>query len=266
MTATRTGLLLLALAAASSGVCLAAEASPRAGGEPDYAEWDRLLAAYYDPAHGFDYGGLKARDSAALQKLRAALGTVNVSALDRDQQLAFWINLYNVNTVARVVEGYPVASIRDLSSDPIIRLNVFSKETVPFGGGKISLNTIENDKVREGFHDPRIHFALNCAAKSCPPLRGEAFVGARVGAQLDDQVRKFMAGPATRVEAKGGDVTLHVTKIFDWFEKDFDRWGGSVVAFVRKYLPSEKARLLPAKGEVDVEHDDYDWALNDWKR
>jgi hypothetical protein len=256
-------LLLCAVAGSRSG---AAADAPPAGGEPDYAEWNRLLAGYYDPARGMDYGGLKAKEGAALQRLRQMLAKVDVAKLDRNQQLAYWLNLYNVNVVSRVVEGYPVASIRDLSTDPLIRLNVFSKETAPFGNGKISLNTIENDRVREGFHDPRIHFAINCAAKSCPPLRTEAFVGARVGQQLDDQVRRYMAGNGIRVEGKG-DVTLHVVKIFDWFEKDFAKWGGGVLAFVRKFLPPEKARLLPADDDkVDLDYDSYDWSLNDWKR
>ncbi len=245
---------------------LASVAVPAPAAEPDYAEWNRLLAGYYDPAKGMDYRGLKARELPALDRLRQSLAKVDPAALDRKEQLAFWLNLYNVNVVTRVVEGYPTASIRDLSTDPVIRLNVFSKETVPFGGGKVSLNWIENDKVREGFKDPRIHFALNCAAKSCPPLRGEAYVGARVDQQLDDQVRKFFSGSALRVENDGGDHVLHVSKIFDWFEKDFVKWGGGVVPFVRKHLPPEKARLLPPNVKVEVEHDDYDWSLNDWKR
>ena len=246
-----------------------------AAAEPDYAEWNRLLAGYYHPAHGMDYRGLKAREAPALQRLRQALAKVDVAALGRDAQLAFWINLYNVNIVARVVDGYPVDSIRDLSTDPIVRLNVFSKETVPFSSGKVSLDWIENEKVREGFHDPRIHFALNCAAKSCPPLRGEAYVGTRVDAQLDQQVEKFLAGPGLRVERKDGRPILHVTKIFDWFEKDFVSWGGGVVPFLDSHAPLEKAQLIP-KGSIDapewglgaarVVYDDYDWSLNDWKR
>jgi hypothetical protein len=243
-----------------------AAASRAAAAEPDYAEWTRLLAAYSDPARGVDYRGLGARESAALQRLRQSLAKVDVATLDRDQQLAFWLNLYNVNVVALVVDHYPVESIRDLSTDPIVRLNVFKKPNVPFGGGTISLDAIENDKVRDGFHDPRIHFALNCAARSCPPLRTEAFAGARVDAQLDDQARRFLAGPGLRVVRRGGKPTLQVSKIFDWFENDFERWGGGVLAFLRRHAPPEKARAIPAKGDVDLEHDDYDWSLNDWRR
>ncbi|MEA2489816.1 MAG: hypothetical protein QOH21_1608, partial [Acidobacteriota bacterium] len=134
----------------------------------DLGQWNRILGAYYNPAYGFDYKALKAHDAAALQAVRHQLGKVNVAALDRKSQLAHWINVYNVNTVATIVESYPVESIRDLSTDPLIRLNVFKKDRVPVGGTKLSLNDVENDRIREGFHDPRIHFSINCAAKSCP--------------------------------------------------------------------------------------------------
>ncbi|HEV7922800.1 MAG TPA: DUF547 domain-containing protein [Thermoanaerobaculia bacterium] len=236
-------------------------AAAQAQQEPDYSAWTALLQKYYDPARGMDYAALKARDGQTLQSLRNGLAKVNVAALNRKQQLAYWINVYNINSVATIVENYPVKSIRDISTDPIIRLNVFKKDRVPFGGGKLSLNDVENDKIREGFHDPRIHFAINCAAKSCPPIRPEAFTGAQLDAQLDDQARKFLGG----VRISGN--TAHVTKIMDWFGEDFDKWGGGKSAFLRRYLPAEKQRALDQAGSnIDFSYDDYDWSLNDWRR
>jgi hypothetical protein len=233
--------------------------------EPDYREWNRILTAYYNPAHGMDYAALKARDARALQAFRQQLGRVNPAALNPKQQLAYWINVYNVNVVSTIVEGYPVESIRDLSTDPLIRLNVFKKERVPTGGKLISLDEVENKRIRETFHDPRIHFAINCAARSCPPIRTEAYTGARVDAQLDDQVRKFLSG--VRLVKDGDELDVHVTKIVDWFGDDFDKWGGGKAAFLRRYLTPDKQRMLDAaKGNLDFEYDDYDWALNDWKR
>jgi hypothetical protein len=229
--------------------------------EPGYAQWNRILATYYDPAHGMDYAGLKARDAKALQTLRQQLGIVNVAALTPKEQLAYWINVYNVNVVATVVEKYPVDSIRDISTDPIVRLNVFKKDRVPFGKELLSLDDVEHKKIREPFKDARIHFAINCAAKSCPPIRSEAYVGARVDAQLDDQARKFLTGPfGARFTRNGDDLTMKVTKIMDWFGDDFEKWSGGKVAFVRRYVS------VPPSKEVKIAYDDYDWALNDWKR
>lgn len=228
--------------------------------EPDYSEWNRILAKYSHPARGMNYSGLKAREAKALQALRQKLGKVNVAALNPKQQLAYWINVYNVNVVATVVEKYPVDSIRDISTDPIIRLNVFKKARVPFGKTLLSLDDVEHKKIRETFHDARIHFAINCAAKSCPPVRGEAYSGAKLDAQLDDQARKFLTGPfGARFERDGDELTIKTTKIMDWFGEDFDKWAGGRAAFIKKYVN------VPAAKEIEIEYDDYDWALNDWK-
>lgn len=227
----------------------------------DFTQWNRILTTYYDPAHGMNYRALKARDFATVQALRQQLARVNVAALDRKSQLAYWINVYNINTVATILENYPVESIRDISTDPIIRLNVFKKERVPFGNAKLSLDQVENEKIREGFHDPRIHFAINCAAKSCPPLRTEAYSGALIDQQLDDQARRFLG--TTRFRRDGATLVIRTSKILEWFEKDFQKWGGGQLAFIRRYMPPDKQRLIDQTSEYQLEYDDYDWSLNE---
>jgi hypothetical protein len=216
----------------------------------DYSPWNTILSKYYEPARGFDYASLKAHDATTLESLRQQLGRVNVAALNRKQQLAYWINVYNINTVATIVENYPVKSIRDLSTDPLI-FTVFKKKRVPFGSELLSLDDVETTKIREAFHDPRIHFAINCAAKSCPPIRTEAYVGERVDAQLDDQARRFLTAN-TRFSRDGDTLVIHVTKIMDWFGGDF----GDKVAFLRKYI------AVPAAKSYEFAYDDYDWSLN----
>jgi len=250
-------------AAVLGGLCAtAALAAP-----PDTAAWGALLARYYDPAHGMKYGDLKAHDAATLEGLRRRLATVDVAALPRTDQLAYWINLYNVSVVATVVERYPVGSIRDLSTDPFIRLNVFKKATIATREGLLSLDQVENAKIRDGFHDPRIHFAINCAARSCPPLRTEPYAGAMISEHLDDQARRFLNGPhGVRLTPDRARLVVHTTKILDWFEKDFVRWGGGVLAFLRRYLPPESVKQIDAAGgNVKIEYDRYDWQLNDWR-
>ena len=233
--------------------------------EPDYAVWNHLLAKYYDPARGMDYRALKANDAVTLETLRRALGRVNAGTLTPKQQLAYWINVYNINTAATIVEHYPVDSIRDISTDPLIRLNVFKKPRVPTPGGLISLDDVEHEKIRKPFRDARIHFAINCAARSCPPIREEAFTGTRVDAQLDDQTRKFMAGPLAprfRRNGKGNKLEITTTKIMDWFGEDF----GDRAAFIRRYVTPDRQRLIDGAREIDLDYADYDWALNDWRR
>ncbi len=246
-------------------VASAIQAQPGRAGEPDYSEWDRLLAKYHS-TQGFDYAGLKLHESQTLRDLRDVLAMVNVEALDPDEELAYWINLYNVNIVGLIVDNYPIDSIRDLSTDLFIRLNVFKKPHVPFAGDAISLDYIEHEKIRPRFRDGRIHFAVNCGAKSCPPVRGEAYVGARLDEQLDDQVRRFAAGSGLRIENDGGDVVVHTTKIMDWYGDDFEDWHGGVVQFLLPYMPESKRSKLKGTSRVKIRFDDYDWSLNDWRR
>jgi hypothetical protein len=237
--------------------------------EPDYSEWTRILKTYYDPAKGMDYTALKAKDMQTIANLRTQLGKVNAASLNPKQRLAYWMNVYNINTVDLILANYPgVKSIRDLSTD-FLKVNVFKKDRVPTPTGMISLKLLEDDYIREAYKDARIHFAINCAARSCPPMYPEAFVGARVDAQLDDATKRFMAGNGTRVKKDGNGAEVTTTKImsgFPWFGKDFEKWAGGNAAFVRKYLPPAKLALLPANNkDIDFEYDDYDWALNDSK-
>jgi hypothetical protein len=260
-------LFTAALLACSDAPSAGAQTPAKPAAVDTNAQWNRLLAAYYNPAHGFDYKGLKARDAAALQAVRQQLGRVNVAALTPKQQLAHWINVYNVNTVATIVESYPTESIRDLSTDPIIRLNVFKKERIPVGGALLSLNDVENDKIREAFKDPRIHFAINCAAKSCPPIRTEAFTGEKLDGQLDEQAHAFLNGPhGARFQKDGDTLVITTTKIMDWFSDDFKKWAGGQAAFIRRYVAPDKQRMIDQAKKIKFEYDDYDWSLNDWRR
>lgn len=233
--------------------------------ERDYQAWDRLLESYYDPELGMDYAGLRRAERPRLDALRRSLATVEVDALSRDEQLAYWINLYNVNVVGIVVDRYPIRSIRDLSTDPIVRLNVFKKDLVPLGGSMTSLDHIEHGIIRKEFRDPRIHFAVNCAAVSCPPLREEAYRGARVHEQLDAQVRRLASGDGVRIEQRRGRTVLTTTKIMKWFEEDFEPAGGQA-SFLLPFLTPAKKALIPRDGRVTIAYDDYDWALNDWRK
>lgn len=246
------GLLALAVPAAA--------AAP-----PDYRPWGDLLAKYYDPAKGMNYKALKAQDKTTLDNLRRQMAAVDVLTLSRQDQLAYWINLYNISVVGIVVDNYPVESIRDLSTDPVIRLNIFKKDLVDTKRGKVSLNDIENEKVRNGFKDPRIHFAINCAAESCPPIRIEPYAGSRINEQLEDQTRKFLNGPnGVRLEKKGVKLTMRTTKIMDWFQGDFGKWGGGTVQFIFRYVTPDKRRLIQNAGsQIDLVYDEYSWKLND---
>ena len=238
---------------------------PLGAAEPDYNPWTEILETYYNPSRGMDYERLRKDDYPKLTGLVETLSVTDVSRLDRNEQLAYWMNLYNISTVKLIVDNYPTDSIRDLSTDPIIRLNVFDKEFIPLGSRTVALNWIEHEQIRAGFKDPRIHFAINCAARSCPPMRQEAFTGKKVQKQLSDQATKFL-NANTFIDREGSKATVTVTKIMDWFDDDFEDWGGGIPTFLRKYLTGETARKLSGVSSIKIKHADYDWDLNDWKK
>lgn len=256
-------LLSLSLTFSLAGLLAAA---PLHAADPDYSAWNALLSGYYSPEKGMDYAGLKAKEQPRLDSLRGAMAKVRIAELNPKELQAYWINLYNITVTGMIADHYPLGSIKDLSTG-INPYSVFKKDWVRWEGGKMSLDTLEVERIRKGFKDPRIHFAVNCAARSCPALRTEAYTGARLDEQLDDQVRRFLAGPnGARLQSANGKVTIRVTKILKWFKEDFDQWGGGGETFVKKYLSAaQQKQVAAAGGKVRLEFDDYDWKLNDWK-
>ena len=152
------------------------------------------------------------------QYLKLLEGT-NTKACLKTEQLAFYINAYNINAIKIVLTGYPrIDSIKDMGS---IFESVWSRPVCKIDGKLLSLGEIENKIIRPRFHDPRIHFAINCASKSCPPLRSEPYSGKSLDRQLDLAARAFINSP--RSNYLRGNM-LYLSKIFDWYAGDFENW------------------------------------------
>jgi Protein of unknown function, DUF547 len=240
--------------------------------EPDYGAWTQILKTHYNPTHGMDYEGLAKKDWNTLKGLMQSMAQVDANALNAKEQLAYYMNVYNITVVNLMMENRQVKSIRELSTDPITRINIFKKDLVTLKSGATSLKKLEDDIIRGRFKDPRIHFAINCAAKSCPPLRQEAFTGTNLDAQLDDQARAFFANPllGARFEVKGETLRIQLTKIMDggfWFGKDFEQWGGGKLPFLRRFLSEDKQKIMDQySGHTDLQFDSYDWSINRWNR
>jgi hypothetical protein len=163
--------------------------------------------------------------------------------------------------VARILEAYPVPSItkvRPTFGIPGIPGNGVWKEIHRVAGADVSLDDIEHRTLRADFREPRVHFALVCAARSCPALRAEAYRATDLDRQLDDQGRTFLRDPAKNRFASATG-TLHLSAIFGWFRADFEAASGSLQAFVARYL-GDPAATAP---DVEIRFLDYDWALNE---
>lgn len=236
---------------------MSAAASPDSVG-PDNTLFTQVLRDYVNDGV-VNYKDLK--DDKRFADYIALLMKFDPYTISRQNRLAFWINVYNAFVLKVVCDKYPIKSIMSKTAYALGKSN-FQKKLVTINGVPYSLNDVENNIIRP-FGDPRIHFAINCAAKSCPPLRLEAFAPARLGAQMDEQARNFINNPANNSFDFGKNEII-VSKIFDWFEEDFKKYDAGVPAFISRYLPPEQGKQLLANAKtVKIKHHDYNWDLNE---
>jgi len=223
-----------------------------------------VLLQRYVVAQGVRYDAWREspEDVRALSRVVAELSASRPGELSPDQRHALYINLYNAKMLDLVLNGDPeIKSVRDLARG-ITGYGIFFKDVLELDGRSCSLDNLEN-RLREESGDPRVHFALNCASRSCPPLRREAFRAERLDEQLDEASRAFLALPGELVESDSGSgPELRVTKIFKWYAKDFQPAGG-VLEFITAYAPDDvAARLKRQASRVRLTYVDYDWSLN----
>lgn len=244
---------------------LAALALPAAAADaPDHSDYGALLARYVTPS-GVRYAAWHDAhgDRAKLLEYLNRMERVDAGALPRDEAMAYWINVYNAAMLQLVLDAYPIKSPKDLGG---LLGTTWEKKVFRAGGERISLDHIENGILRAKYPDARIHFALNCAARSCPPLRAEPYVADRLDEQLEDATRSFLADPAHVLVELGKKPKLTVSKLFDWYAADFVAAAGSVPAYVAKYASQLPLTTPDGAGiEWKVAYADYDWALNEAK-
>ena len=247
-----------------------------------YAAWTALLARHVVLREGgkssqVDYAGM-ARDRAALKAWLASLeavGEAQFAAWSRVDRMAFLVNAYNGFTVELILAEYPRhKSIRDYGS---LFTNAWKRKFFRLLGRERNLDEIEHEMLRApgAYEDVRLHFAVNCASIGCPMLREEAYVGARLDAQLEEQVLRLLSDRSrNRFDAQRG--ALELSRIFDWYGKDWDKgWrgvaGGQPVQSLASWLGRHAAlladrpehRQLIAEGRAPIRFLEYDWALND---
>lgn len=261
-------LLALFFLFATSGSVLASNDSAHQEFERAYGT---LLAKYWRPTvmiNGiettvFDYAQMAndhLRRGALVDKASAALKKVDPKKLSGNEEKAFWINAYNFGAMRLVVEHYPVDSIRSLKISLI--KYPWSKDAVEINGETYSLKQIEKDILLPKFNDPRIVFAVSCAAVSCPDRTADPFSGSKLDKQLDEMVRSFFMNPKKGLyyDSKNNRLTL------SWIlEKDrhlFSEKEGGVLGFVRSHVPKDIERRLN-DNQIDIDYFEHDWTLND---
>ncbi len=194
-----------------------------ASGVPDPAPFDAVLEKRARNG-GFDYAGADGQDRKRLAAYLSNLGDARPAAMTADEKKAFYINAYNAIAIETLLEN-PGKGIRDIGG-------AFNRTKRRVGGEMLTLDDIEN-KLRE-MRDARIHFAIVCASKSCPPLAPRAYTAAGLNEALERQGRAFVNDPSRNiVDRARGRVAL--SKIFHWDRKEFERDGGTLLKFVSRY-------------------------------
>lgn len=231
----------------------------------DHTLWTRFLESYVvsgdDGIHRLRYGAVSSDDMGYLRVYLDQLQRVKVGELRREEQRAFWINLYNAFTVKLVLERYPKNSILEIQISPgLFAKGPWGAKNLKIEDETLSLDDVEHRILRPIWNDPRIHYALNCASLGCPNLAREAYTAANTEALLDTGARAFVNHPrGARVE----NGKLWVSSLYEWFKDDFGGDDAGVIAHLKRYAePPLAAQLTDIRRISD---DSYDWKLNDAK-
>lgn len=255
----------IGLVAAGMLVIFAATAQ---GQSFDHSSFDAVLRAYAVPG-GVDYAGLRS-DRAALDRYVAQLGTVPAGTFQRwpkQEQVAFLINAYNAIVLQQVIDDYPIARSANPAAlvrpaNSVWQINGFFNQLKHRLIGKdLTLDQIEHEWLRARLKEPRVHFALVCAARSCPPLRAEAYRADQLDAQLDDQARQFLND---RERNRFFNDRAELSEIFKWFGEDFGGEFGLRI-YLGRYLNANLAARMKA-ATYTISYTKYDWELNDAAR
>jgi len=210
-----------------------------------HAIWDGLTKKYISADGKVNYAAIQKNKAQLDAYLDVLTDNPPQSNWDKNKQLAYWINVYNAFTIKRIIDKYPISSINNIKP--------WDDKNIQLGDKKYSLNQIENEIIRPQFKDPRIHFAINCAAKSCPKILNEAFSPEKLNAQLEAQTKLFVNNTT---ENTLSEKKIEISHIFDWYKADFEAVGG-VISFLNKYAN------VKIKENAKVSYKEYNWNLNE---
>lgn len=249
-------IILMLILALAYGIVLTVSASEM--DDPD-SIFDVILNRYVSQDGLVNYKGLK--EDKEFMRYIEYLSNTDPDTLPSDKhRLAFWINAYNAFVLKGVLEEYPIKSVLDVGWLPH---SFFIRKKFKTFGGWITLRVLENDKLREAFSEPRIHFAINCASMSCPKLLTEAYRAERLEQQLEAQAVSFINNRRKNYLDKENNI-LFLSSIFKWYEGDFIKNGGKLEDYVARYLNPDDAEIVTTN-DVTIEYLDYDWSLNEQK-
>lgn len=211
----------------------------------DHSEWNMLLKKYVAKNGDVDYKGFKSEAEKLNSYVSYLENQIPTKEWTVNKQLAYFINVYNANTIKLIIDNYPLKSIKDISSPWI-------KERFKIGDKNFSLAGLENGVLRE-MNEPRIHFAINCASTSCPKLLNEAYTEANVMDLMEKATKEFINNTTKNKISKD---SAKISEIFKWYKSDFTE-NGSVIDYINMYSNTK------INANTSVDYIEYDWSLND---
>ncbi len=229
----------------------------------DHQMWQKFLSTYVRQdktgANRVNYGAVSKVHKSDLDEYIRRQAGITITGYPRDEQLAFWINLYNALTVQVVLDHYPVSSIKKINISPgWFSSGPWDKKLVTIEGKALSLNDIEHRILRPIWQDPRIHYAVNCASVGCPDLSRSAYLAATIEQQLSRASRNYINHPRGVTVLHGA---VQVSSIYKWFQDDFGGSEQAVLRHIRQFASAELRYQL--KNISDISSYQYDWTLND---
>ncbi len=251
--------------AAASAMLMASASTSHAQTAVDHQRFDDLLHRHV--INGFvDYDAFA--QAPEFGHYLASLDTVRLDGLSEDERLAFWLNVYNAYTIQLIVEHHETSSIRNINRTLwVLRLKgPWSEPLVHAAGRTLSLDDVHHAILRKEFGEARVHYALSCAAVSCPPLRSEAYTGAKLVDQLNDQGKRFLRESPTknRIEPASKDLrsrVVYLSPILTAYRGDFGPSRQDLGRAIAPWFDGED-RLMMEKGRFFQQETDFDWTLN----
>lgn len=206
--------------------------------------WDQMLKKYVSASGKVNYKGFKTSERELDSYLQLLSDNPPAADWNKKRKLSYWINVYNAHTIKLIVKNYPIKSIMELNGG-----KPWDDKGIKIGSNTYSLNNIENDIIRPRFNDGRIHFAVNCAAKSCPPLWNRAWTADNLNPALASRTKKFINDPSYNTLG----AAPKISKIFEWYGADF----GDLTVFLNKYAVEKIA------SDAAISFGEYNWDLNE---
>lgn len=216
----------------------------------NHAVWNRLLGRYVTSNGNVNYKGFKKETDTLDTYLLEIRNHAPQSDWTSNEKLAYYINAYNAYTIKFILAKYPVASVKDISFSG---KDLWNFKMANLGGTTYTLNQIENDIIRK-MQDPRIHFAVNCGAKSCPKLLNEAYVADKLNSQLTKASKTFINNTKHNIIT---EKKLQLSEIFSWYASDFTQDGKTLIEFLNQYT------TITISATAKIEYLPYDWTINE---